>query len=88
MWKETFRFHITMPELAFLRFQVFNGDTKLTSDVVGCYTIKLDNLEQGRLNDFFLSFLILYVGYRHTPLYNRRGEIIRFSTLFLYISFA
>ncbi|KAJ3099203.1 hypothetical protein HDU97_003355 [Phlyctochytrium planicorne] len=50
------------------RFQVTDGDSKLTTEVVGTYTIALTNLE---------------LGYRHIPLLNRRGEVIRFSTLFV-----
>ncbi|KAJ1540465.1 1-phosphatidylinositol 4,5-bisphosphate phosphodiesterase eta-2, partial [Cladochytrium tenue] len=43
-WKETFRFSVTHPQLAFLRFQVFDGES-LTPEVVGTYTIALANLE-------------------------------------------
>ncbi|KAI8853813.1 PLC-like phosphodiesterase [Chytridium lagenaria] len=69
-WKETFRFPITNNPLTFVRFQVSDGDAKLTNDVIGTYTILLSNME---------------LGYRHVPLLNRRGEVIRFSTLFMYI---
>ncbi|KAI9356480.1 PLC-like phosphodiesterase [Zopfochytrium polystomum] len=73
-WKETFQFQVSIPDMAFLRLQVFDGDArKLAPEVVGSYAIALCNLEQG---------------YRHVPLYNRRGEVIRFCTLFLYISFS
>ncbi|TPX46558.1 phosphoinositide phospholipase C [Synchytrium endobioticum] len=76
IWKETFRFSIHDPELAFLRFNLVNSsDSKLSisgSDptTIGCYTISIHSLEQG---------------YRHVPLYNHKGELLRFSTLFVYM---
>ncbi|KAJ3394905.1 1-phosphatidylinositol 4,5-bisphosphate phosphodiesterase delta-4 [Entophlyctis sp. JEL0112] len=71
VWKEEFRFRITNPDLAVLRFQVFSGESKLTNEVLGCFAIAVENLE---------------LGYRHVPLLNRHGEIIPFSTLFLRLS--
>ncbi|KAJ3216751.1 1-phosphatidylinositol 4,5-bisphosphate phosphodiesterase delta-4 [Dinochytrium kinnereticum] len=69
-WKETFRFPVGTNPLTFVRFQVSDGDAKLTNEVIGTYTILLSNME---------------LGYRHVPLLNRRGEVIRFSTLFVHI---
>ncbi|KAJ3237638.1 1-phosphatidylinositol 4,5-bisphosphate phosphodiesterase delta-4 [Chytriomyces hyalinus] len=60
-------------ELAILRFQVFSSESRMKNEMIGCYAIALDNLE---------------LGYRHVPLMNRKGEVIPFSTLFLYLSLA
>ncbi|KAJ3187801.1 1-phosphatidylinositol 4,5-bisphosphate phosphodiesterase delta-4 [Gaertneriomyces sp. JEL0708] len=71
VWKEEFRFSVTDTELAFLRFQVFDSDIKISNDLIGSYAIPIRSLKQG---------------YRHVPLYNRKGDIIRFSSLFVQIS--
>ncbi|KAJ3033547.1 1-phosphatidylinositol 4,5-bisphosphate phosphodiesterase delta-4 [Rhizophlyctis rosea] len=69
-WKEDFRFMITEPEVAFLRFQVFDRDS-LANDFVGYHVIAIQSLEEG---------------YRHVPLYDWKGELVRFSTLFVCIN--
>ncbi|KAI9017519.1 PLC-like phosphodiesterase [Gaertneriomyces semiglobifer] len=71
VWKEEFRFSVTDTELTFLRFQVYDSDIKISNDLIGSYAIPIRSLKQG---------------YRHVPLYNRKGDIIRFSSLFVYIS--
>ncbi|KND00834.1 phosphatidylinositol phospholipase C [Spizellomyces punctatus DAOM BR117] len=71
MWKEEFRFIITDRELAFLRFSIFDMDVKLTNDFIGSYTIPVQSLKQG---------------YRHVPLYNWKGDLVRFSSLFVCLS--
>ncbi|KAI8836305.1 PLC-like phosphodiesterase [Chytriomyces cf. hyalinus JEL632] len=73
IWKESFQFPVSCPELAILRFQVFSSESRMKNEMIGCYAIALDNLE---------------LGYRHVPLMNRKGEVIPFSTLFLYLSLA
>ncbi|KAI8616070.1 hypothetical protein BC830DRAFT_1119570 [Chytriomyces sp. MP71] len=88
MWKETFQFRITCPELAVLRFQVFSHENRLTHEVIGSYAIALDNMELGNVGvlkrrDWLHSHI---VGYRHVPLLNRKGEVVPFSTLFLLLS--
>ncbi|KAI8817538.1 PLC-like phosphodiesterase [Fimicolochytrium jonesii] len=70
MWKEEFRFNIADPEMALLRFSIFDMDVKMTNDFIGSYTIPIQSLEQG---------------YRHVPVYNWKGDLIRFSTLFIYV---
>ncbi|KAJ3055457.1 hypothetical protein HK097_010411 [Rhizophlyctis rosea] len=66
-WKEEFRFLVKEPELAFLRLQVFDRDS-IANDFVGYHVISLQSLEEG---------------YRHIPLYDWKGELVRFSTLFV-----
>ncbi|KAJ3161074.1 1-phosphatidylinositol 4,5-bisphosphate phosphodiesterase delta-4 [Geranomyces michiganensis] len=68
MWNEEFRFLVTDPDLALLRFTIYDMDVKLTNDLVGSYAIPVQSLEQG---------------YRHVPVYNRKGDLIRFSSLFI-----
>ena len=69
LWKEECSFVIQYPDMAFIRFQVLDNDTKLGS-VLGTYCIALVSLEQG---------------YRHVPLYNKKGDRLPFSTLFVFI---
>ncbi|KAJ3184613.1 1-phosphatidylinositol 4,5-bisphosphate phosphodiesterase delta-4 [Geranomyces variabilis] len=68
MWNEEFRFLVTDPDLALLRFSIYDMDVKLTNDLVGSYAIPVQSLEQG---------------YRHVPVYNWKGDLIRFSSLFI-----
>ncbi|KAJ3144692.1 1-phosphatidylinositol 4,5-bisphosphate phosphodiesterase delta-4 [Geranomyces variabilis] len=67
-WNEEFRFLVTDPDLALLRFSIYDMDVKLTNDLVGSYAIPVQSLEQG---------------YRHVPVYNWKGDLIRFSSLFI-----
>ncbi|KAJ3294649.1 1-phosphatidylinositol 4,5-bisphosphate phosphodiesterase delta-4 [Borealophlyctis nickersoniae] len=70
MWQEEFKFIINEPEMAFLRFDVYDTDSFVSDDFLGCYVIPVRSLEEG---------------YRHVPLYNWKGEVIRFSTLFVFV---
>ncbi|TPX35466.1 phosphoinositide phospholipase C [Synchytrium microbalum] len=47
IWKETFKFNLHDPDLAFLRFHVYNSDAKLISDTIGAYAVAIQSLEQG-----------------------------------------
>ncbi|TPX62191.1 phosphoinositide phospholipase C [Powellomyces hirtus] len=70
MWKEEFKFVISDPQLALLRFTIFDMDVALTSDLIGGWSVPVMSLEQG---------------YRHVPVYNWKGDLIRFSSLFIHV---
>jgi Ca2+-dependent lipid-binding protein len=67
IWKEDMVVTLTFPQMAFLRFQVYDS-----SNLLGTFTIHIPNLEQG---------------YRHIPLYDAKGNLMPFSTLFVYVQF-
>ncbi|KAI9204112.1 PLC-like phosphodiesterase [Polychytrium aggregatum] len=71
-WNEKFQFYIDDPAMVFLKYQVVHGDAKLSTDLVGSYVIHLPNHA---------------LGYRHVPLYDWKGELVPFSTLFVRVAF-
>lgn len=74
IWNETFSFSIEDPDFAFIRFQVFSNSENISSsaELIASYTILATSIEQG---------------YRHAPLFDWKGELQRFSSLFLLITF-
>lgn len=48
IWKESFNFIIEKPEVAFLRFQVFNSDS-VTNELIASYCVAMFSLEQGKM---------------------------------------
>jgi Ca2+-dependent lipid-binding protein len=47
VWNEEFRFIISNPELAFVRFQIFDSDRYTNDDLIGSYTVAFSALAQG-----------------------------------------
>lgn len=69
-WNQNFEFIIESIETSFIQFHVFDKD--ITKDsLIGTYTISVSSIEQG---------------YRHIPLFNVNGNLLKFSTLFLHIT--
>lgn len=68
-WNDHVSFKVRNPDFAMLRFQVFDKES-ITDDFVAFYAAPLVAVAEG---------------YRYAPLYNRRGELERFSSLFLKI---
>ena len=46
IWNEDFQFLVNCPELAFIKFSVFDQDTG-KDDLIGEYAIKFNNIRQG-----------------------------------------
>eukprot|EP00999_Lentomonas_sp_LEN2_P002896 NODE_75_length_2456_cov_88.420781_g54_i0.p1 GENE.NODE_75_length_2456_cov_88.420781_g54_i0~~NODE_75_length_2456_cov_88.420781_g54_i0.p1 ORF type:complete len:664 (-),score=98.03 NODE_75_length_2456_cov_88.420781_g54_i0:17-2008(-) len=68
IWDESFVFEITMPELALLRFSVYDDTGLAGDDMIGQATIPLDSVRSG---------------YRHVHLENDRGEPLNNCSLFV-----
>lgn len=69
-WNINFKFLIYVPELALVRFLVEDYDTASFNDFVGQYTIPLTSMQ---------------MGYRHLPLYTKRGDLIPSAGLFVHV---
>jgi phosphatidylinositol phospholipase C, delta len=59
MWNEHFKFRINCPELAFVRFTVYDYDTATRNDFIGEYSIRFENIRPG---------------YRHIKLKNKEHK--------------
>lgn len=71
MWKETFEKELLMPELAMIRFVVFDEDVGSRDDFIG---------------QFSLPFTSVRPGYRHIHLLGNKGESLGYASLFVHIS--
>ncbi|XP_061589010.1 1-phosphatidylinositol 4,5-bisphosphate phosphodiesterase delta-1b isoform X2 [Cololabis saira] len=69
-WNSTFQFDVCVPELALVRFVVEDYDSTSHNEFVGQYT---------------LPFSSLKMGYRHVPLLNKNGDLLRSAGLFVHI---
>jgi len=49
IWNEDFQFLVNCPELAFVKFSVFDQDVG-KDDLIGEYAIKFNNMRQGNVN--------------------------------------
>lgn len=72
LWKEKFEIPLTVPELAFLHFIVYDDDVG-TDDKLGQCIVPFISLEQG---------------YRHVNLVNKHRESIAPATLFVHVAIA
>ncbi|KAJ8276985.1 hypothetical protein GJAV_G00070120 [Gymnothorax javanicus] len=70
MWNEKFKFDISVPELALVRFKVEDYDSTSPNDRIGQYTLPLTSM----LN-----------GYRHIPLLTKSGDVIPSAGLFVHV---
>lgn len=71
IWNESFSFSIEEPDFAFLRFSLNSSESPRSSpDFIASFTILIGSLEQG---------------YRHAPIYDSLGELVKFSSIFLHI---
>ncbi|XP_023655931.1 1-phosphatidylinositol 4,5-bisphosphate phosphodiesterase delta-1a [Paramormyrops kingsleyae] len=70
MWNEKFKFIIHVPELTLVRFEVEDYDTASNNDFIGQYTLPFTSIQNG---------------YRHIPLYNKRGHLIPSAGLFVHV---
>ncbi|XP_022249920.1 inactive phospholipase C-like protein 2 [Limulus polyphemus] len=70
LFEESFKFLVTVPELAVLRFIVLD-DEYIGDDFIGQYSIPVSCLQ---------------TGYRHLHLLNKTGELLRKATLFIHIA--
>lgn len=71
VWEEKrFEKDLLMPELAMIRFVVFDEDVGLVDDFIGQFT---------------LPFTSLRPGYRHVHLLGNNGESLGYATLFVHI---
>lgn len=47
LWNENFEFRINCPELAFVKFTVYDHDTANRNDFIGEYSIRFENISPG-----------------------------------------
>ncbi|KAJ3128772.1 1-phosphatidylinositol 4,5-bisphosphate phosphodiesterase delta-4 [Nowakowskiella sp. JEL0407] len=67
VWNEEASFTLLEPEIVFIRISVHDVGVKPGTELIGTFTIALRDLEEG---------------YRHVPLHNWKGDLMRFCTLF------
>ncbi|XP_014676437.1 PREDICTED: 1-phosphatidylinositol 4,5-bisphosphate phosphodiesterase delta-4-like isoform X2 [Priapulus caudatus] len=71
LWDETFKLKIQMPELALVRFTVYDYDVRSKNDFVGTYT---------------LPFTCMQEGYCHFRITDKHGDPHIVATLFVHVS--
>jgi hypothetical protein len=69
IWNESFDINVLVPELAMVRFSVFDKDYGM-DDFIGQATFPFDSIQQG---------------YRHIPLTNMDNEVIKCASIFVHV---
>lgn len=70
VWNEKFEKVLLMPELAMIRFAVFDEDVGIVDDFIGQFSIPFTSLRQG---------------YRHIHLLSNKGVSLGYATIFVHI---
>ncbi|XP_053268037.1 1-phosphatidylinositol 4,5-bisphosphate phosphodiesterase delta-1a isoform X1 [Pleuronectes platessa] len=70
MWNESFLFNIQVPDLAMVQFVVEDYDSTSQNDLIGQYCLPLTSVQNG---------------YRHVPLFTKRGDVICSAGLFVHL---
>jgi phosphatidylinositol phospholipase C delta len=72
IWNERFSFTIEEPDFAFLRFSIYSSEaSRSSSDFIASFTILVQSVEEG---------------YRHAPIYDSLGELVKFSSIFIHVA--
>lgn len=69
VWNEEFHFNIEVPELALVRFVIYDSDRYL-DDFIGYYVVPFNSLMQG---------------YRHFPLFDKNGEQFEQGVMYIHV---
>lgn len=69
VWNEEFVFNVDVPELALVRFVVYDSD-RYVDDFIGYYVVPFNSLMEG---------------YRHFPLFDKNGEQFEQGVMFIHV---
>ena len=70
VWGETCIFRLRVPDVALFLFRVMDQDTFTADDFIGYYCLPFRSIQQG---------------YRHIPMFNKRGVLLKHTLIFVKI---